>query len=110
MSSFGKPRLTRDGGTITITPADGQHSATVIIMHGLGDSSEGFADVAEMFSARMPHVKFVLPTAPRQPVTLNGGASMNSWYDIAGLDDRAAESCEGLQESRSCAGCQSDDF
>lgn len=48
----------------------------------------------------MPHAKFILPTAPTQPVTMNGGMAMNSWYDIVGLDDRAAETCDGLQESR----------
>jgi predicted esterase len=69
-------------------------------MHGLGDSADGFADVAEMFSHRLPYVKFILPTAPSSPVTLNGGMVMNSWYDIVGLDDRAAETCDGLDESR----------
>ena len=53
-----------------------------------------------MFSSQMPYAKFILPTAPTQPVTLNGGMAMTSWYDIVGLDDRAAETCEGLQESR----------
>lgn len=70
-------------------------------MHGLGDSADGFADVAEMFSYQLPHVKFILPTALSSPVTLNGGMVMNSWYDIVGLDDRAAETCDGLDESRS---------
>jgi predicted esterase len=69
-------------------------------MHGLGDSADGFSDVAEMFSTALPHVKFILPTAPSQPVTLNGGMSMNSWYDIVGLDDRASEAAPGLSESR----------
>lgn len=62
-----------------------------------------FADVAEMFSSQMPYTKFILPTAPTQPVTMNGGMAMTSWYDIVGLDDRAAETCDGLQESRYCA-------
>jgi hypothetical protein len=77
-------RVIRDGSTNTITviPTDGSHSATVIIMHGLGDSADGFSDVAEMFASRMPHVKFVLPTAPSQPVTLNGGMVMNSWCSL----------------------------
>eukprot|EP00602_Paraphysomonas_sp_CaronLab_P008142 CAMPEP_0185018640 /NCGR_PEP_ID=MMETSP1103-20130426/1297_1 /TAXON_ID=36769 /ORGANISM="Paraphysomonas bandaiensis, Strain Caron Lab Isolate" /LENGTH=284 /DNA_ID=CAMNT_0027548517 /DNA_START=126 /DNA_END=980 /DNA_ORIENTATION=+ len=94
-------RVIRDGAsnTITIVPPDGQHSATMLIMHGLGDSADGFADVAEMFSSRMPYCKFILPTAPCQPVTLNGGMAMNSWYDIVGLDDRASETCDGLAES-----------
>jgi hypothetical protein len=59
-----------------------------------------FADVAEMFSAQMPYAKFILPTAPTQAVTMNGGMAMSSWYDIVGLDDRAAESCDGLNDSR----------
>jgi hypothetical protein len=35
--------------------------------------------VAELFARQMPRTKFVLPTAPEQPVTLNGGMRMNSW-------------------------------
>ena len=69
-------------------------------MHGLGDSADGFTDVAEMLSYRLPYVKFILPTAPSSPVTLNGGMVMNSWYDIVGLDDRSTETCDGLEESR----------
>jgi lysophospholipase-2 len=47
----------------------------------------------------MPHVKFVLPTAPTQPVTMNMGMSMPSWYDIVGLDERSNEHCKGLEDS-----------
>jgi predicted esterase len=28
------------------------------------------------------------------------GMPMPSWYDIVGLDDRAAESCNGIEDSR----------
>lgn len=45
------------------------------------------------------HVKFILPTAPTQPVTLNMGMSMPSWYDIIGLDSRSNEVCNGLDET-----------
>ena len=47
----------------------------------------------------MPYVKFILPTAPTQPVTLNMGMAMPSWYDIVGLDSRSNEFCEGIDES-----------
>ena len=47
----------------------------------------------------MPYVKFILPTAPTQPVTMNMGMSMPSWYDITGLDERANENCAGLDVS-----------
>ena len=32
-------------------------------------------------------------------MTLNMGQSMNAWYDLVGLDDRASESCDGIDES-----------
>jgi predicted esterase len=44
-------------------------------------------------------VKWILPTARTQPVTLNMGMSMPSWYDIIGLDSRSSEICNGLDES-----------
>ena len=42
----------------------------------------------KMLSKEMPYCKFILPTAPTQPVTMNMGMSMPSWYDIVGLDER----------------------
>jgi lysophospholipase II len=47
----------------------------------------------------MPYVKFILPTAPTQPVTMNMGMAMPSWYDITGLDERSNENCNGLSQS-----------
>ena len=101
MASFAAPRVERDGtsGLITIHPAIGKHSATIVFCHGLGDSGEGFSDVAENMARTMPYCKFILPTANVRPVTLNGGMKMNAWYDIVGLSDRASESCAGIDES-----------
>lgn len=48
----------------------------------------------------MPHVKFILPTAPTQPVTMNMGMPMPSWYDITGLDERSNENCKGIDVSQ----------
>jgi predicted dienelactone hydrolase len=40
-------------GTITISPKRAQEqSALVVISHGLGDTAEGFADVAEVSFAK----------------------------------------------------------
>ena len=36
---------------------------------------------------QLPHVKFVFPTAPVQPVTLNMGMRMNAWFDLKSLDN-----------------------
>ena len=53
----------------------------------------------QYLASQLPHVKFILPTAPTQPVTLNMGMSMPSWYDIIGLDSRSNEVCNGLDDS-----------
>lgn len=86
-------------GTIIVHPNEGNHSGTLILMHGLGDSADGWIDTAQDLSLKMPYIKFILPTAEQMPVTLNGGHRMNAWYDIVGLDDRAGESCEGIDNS-----------
>ena len=92
----------RDGqGTITVSPRnEAKQSGLVVISHGLGDSAEGFADVAEQFAAKYPWLKIILPTAPTQKVTMNMGMMMPSWYDIVGLDERSNENCAGIEESR----------
>ncbi|KAJ9445024.1 Acyl-protein thioesterase 1 [Diplonema papillatum] len=69
-------------------------------MHGLGDTGEGWQDVAAQLNSVLPEVKFVLPTAPTMPVTLNMGMAMPSWYDIKGLSERSNETCDGIEESR----------
>ena len=49
MASFSSPTIIRDNGTITITPKkETDQSALIVIAHGLGDSAEGFVDVAEV--------------------------------------------------------------
>lgn len=65
-------------------PAPGKHTATVFWLHGLGDNGFSWAPVSR--SLDMPHVKFVFPTAPTLPVTLNGGMEMPAWFDLFSLD------------------------
>ena len=48
----------------TIIKAKQQQSATVIVMHGLGDTAAGWAPVGQQLAGLLPHVKWVFPTAP----------------------------------------------
>ncbi len=84
---------------ITVHPEEGKHSATIIVCHGLGDSADGWIDVAESWARAMPWVKFIVPSAASRAITMNGGFEMPGWYDIVGLDDRSGESCEGIDDS-----------
>lgn len=68
------PRSGRARRTQTmIVEAAGKHTATVIFSHGLGDSAAGWHPFAQSLKGQLKHVKWILPTAPVQPVTLNGG-------------------------------------
>ena len=64
-------------------PEGGATTAVCIFLHGLGDTGHGWADVAS--SMPFEGVKWVFPTAPTIPVTLNGGMRMTGWYDINDL-------------------------
>ncbi|KAH9948745.1 Phospholipase/carboxylesterase/thioesterase [Amylocystis lapponica] len=68
---------------LTVSPLS-KHTATVIFVHGLGDSGNGWKPVADMLKANtaLSHVKWVLPHAPTMRVTANMGMEMPSWFDI----------------------------
>lgn len=65
-------------------------SGVVTLSHGLGDSARGWEDVANELAAKHTHLLFVLPTAPKMPVTINMGSIMNAWYDIKSLGNPSA--------------------
>ncbi len=65
-------------------PPVAKHTATVIFVHGLGDTGHGWASAVENWRRRqrLDEVKFILPHAPAIPITCNWGMKMPGWYDI----------------------------
>lgn len=83
-----------------VVDASAAHTATVIMLHGLGDTSDGWAPVGFAMRAQVPHVKWIFPTAPRRPITCNGGMYMTGWYDIPELADiDSREDAAGVLDS-----------
>jgi phospholipase/carboxylesterase len=76
-------------------PAD----ASVIWLHGLGADRYDFLPVAETLQEQLPSTRFVLPQAPTRPVTINGGWSMPSWYDILAMSPARAIDQAQLEQS-----------
>src|SRR5690554_2558230 len=60
-------------------------NACVIWLHGLGADRTDFEPVARMLQPQLPSTRFILPQAPNQAVTINGGYQMPSWYDILSI-------------------------
>ena len=75
-------------------------TATVIWLHGLGDSGAGFSDVVPALGLPANHqIRFIFPHAPEQPVTINNGFVMRSWYDIKTMDLEGRADIVTLQQS-----------
>lgn len=73
----------------------------VIWLHGLGADGHDFAPIVpELKLGNTPAVRFVFPHAPVQPVTINGGMAMRSWYDIRNADLAQREDAQGILQSQ----------
>ncbi|XP_068618459.1 acyl-protein thioesterase 1 [Battus philenor] len=77
-----------------IIAATAKQTASLIFLHGLGDTGHGWASI--IAAIRGPHVKVICPTASTMPVTLNAGFRMPSWFDLRTLDATAPEDEEGI--------------
>ncbi|XP_063775194.1 lysophospholipase-like protein 1 isoform X2 [Pseudophryne corroboree] len=66
-----------------VSPA-GRHTASVIFLHGSGDSGPGIRswikDILKKDLA-FTHIKVIFPTAPARPYTPMQGAVSNVWFD-----------------------------
>ncbi|KAH7238655.1 Phospholipase/carboxylesterase/thioesterase [Fusarium tricinctum] len=86
-----------------VFPAASRHTATVIFVHGLGDTGNGWASAVENWRRRekLSEVKFILPHAPEIPISVNMGMRMPGWFDIVNVDSIIRnEDAEGIKRSQ----------
>ena len=77
-------QVIREKNSICIIPLNNKYDNTLIWLHGLGDSGEGYVDIFldRELDFMGENSKIVLLNAKDQKVTINNGMSMPSWYDI----------------------------
>ena len=69
----------------------------VIFLHGLG--ADGF-NLKDIFARpQFNKIRFILPHAPYQPVTINQGFEMRAWYDLYDLSLKKDEDELGMERS-----------
>ena len=57
--------------------------ASIVVLHGLGADGSDFVPIAqELDLSAIGPVRFVFPSAPVRPVSINAGYEMRAWYDI----------------------------
>jgi phospholipase/carboxylesterase len=72
----------------------------VIWLHGLGADGNDFVPIIpELHLPANPAIRFVFPSAPSMPVTVNGGYVMPAWYDIIGRNLMDQEDADGIKRS-----------
>ena len=85
--------------TVEVTTGDNPRGS-VIWLHGLGADGHDFEPIVP--ELRLPadiSLRFIFPHAPVQPVTINGGMAMRSWYDIVSFDSEGRADRAGVLES-----------
>ncbi|GAA6051709.1 hypothetical protein JCM3770_002694, partial [Rhodotorula araucariae] len=73
-------------GVAVVEAADGEHTVTAIVVHGLGDRGDG-RPYTWSLPTRFPYVRWVAPTADYLNVTVRNGAETRAWFDITSFDD-----------------------
>lgn len=75
-------------------------TAAVIWLHGLGADGHDFEGILPQLGLPENHaIRFIFPHAPMQPVTVNGGMVMRSWYDILSMDIADRVDIKGVEQS-----------
>lgn len=75
-------------------------NASIIWLHGLGADGNDFAPIVPQLGLPSAYaVRFLFPSAPSIPVTINQGMVMPAWYDIMELGDSRRIDIAGLRAS-----------
>lgn len=82
------------GAKALASKASPGHNAALIFFHGLGDTGHGWHDILSQICG--PNIKVVCAHAPAQPVSLNFGMQMPSWFDIKSLSFDGEEDEAGI--------------
>ncbi|KAI9445558.1 lysophospholipase I [Lactarius indigo] len=66
-------------------PATTPRTATVIFLHGLGQSDIAWYGMIQWMALHLPSIGWVIPNAPTRPVSYFAGRHRPSWFDIRTL-------------------------
>ncbi|XP_004685298.1 PREDICTED: lysophospholipase-like protein 1 [Condylura cristata] len=81
-----------------VSPA-GRHSASLIFLHGSGDSGQGLKTWIKHVlhqDLTFQHIKIIYPTAPPRPYTPMKGGVSNVWFDRFKISNDVPEHLESI--------------
>ncbi|XP_057810537.1 acyl-protein thioesterase 1-like isoform X2 [Salvia miltiorrhiza] len=76
----------------------GRHQATIVWLHGLGDSGSIWAEILGSFPVH--NVKWICPTAPTRPVPIFARLPGRAWFDPRDVSEEdTSPDSQGLNET-----------
>jgi len=84
--------------TVIVEPA-ASATISIIALHGLGSNGEDLASLSTEISLPTHTFRWICPTAPVQPITLNQGYPMTAWFDLLSIDRSSREDQAGIEKS-----------
>lgn len=72
----------------------GNHTATVIMIHGLGDTSAGWSPVGAQLKSQLPHVKWIFPNAPMVGSCSSVDIVVTCWRIVPCICQRELRQCQ----------------
>lgn len=85
--------------SVVVEPKE-KASAVVVMLHGLGADGGDLSELANYLQLTSAPIRFIFPSAPLLPVSLNGGMLMPAWYDILGLTADSRQDKEGILKAK----------
>ena len=85
---------------VMVEVGDGTITHSVIWLHGLGADGYDFAAIVDQLNLGEFNVRFIFPHAEQNPVTINQGFVMRSWYDIRSPDIASDQDEQGIRQSQ----------
>ncbi len=87
--------------TLILEPKNVIATRSIIWLHGLGADAYDFVPVVPELQIQEDYqVRFIFPTAPKRPVTINNHYIMTAWYDIYSFDRNSQEDSKGIAASQ----------
>ena len=98
-SAFLKGKIAMPSSPIVLNP-ENSASYTVICLHGLGADAKDLLPLAQQMKKQSTQpTRYLLPNAPKRPITAFGGMPLCAWYDIENIHERAQEDSTGIRQS-----------
>eukprot|EP01156_Anaeramoeba_ignava_P009752 Anaeramoba_ignava/a4639_105.p1 GENE.a4639_105~~a4639_105.p1 ORF type:complete len:230 (+),score=76.82 a4639_105:140-829(+) len=83
----------------SIIESQQETKSTVILFHGLGQTSEALMNFGQKVHESFPNTKVILPNAPIREMGYKPGVKRTAWFNVFGFTLGTKEDLEGIKQA-----------